>query len=125
MNKLTKLTSWLRHPRYRLLKVGIIGLSAVAIFYITSQTLRSLTDPRSQPFIQWATGDNENRDELVTIRQEACDGAPFILPADGFIGLLYEDPRGPYSTRNPHQGLDIFSNTEAGITPVYAAYDGY
>lgn len=51
--------------------------------------------------------------------------ATFILPADGFIGLLYGDPRGPYSQSNPHQGIDIFSNTDPGLSPVYAAYDGY
>ena len=50
---------------------------------------------------------------------------PFILPADGFIGLLYADPSGPYSRSNPHQGIDIFSQGDPGQTPVYAAYDGY
>jgi murein DD-endopeptidase MepM/ murein hydrolase activator NlpD len=48
-----------------------------------------------------------------------------VLPADGFIGLMYGDPRGPYSEVHRHQGIDIFSPTEPGITPVYAAYDGY
>ena len=24
-----------------------------------------------------------------------------------------------------HQGIDIFAGTDVGITPVYAAYDGY
>jgi murein DD-endopeptidase MepM/ murein hydrolase activator NlpD len=59
------------------------------------------------------------------VQREACPGAPFILPSDGYIGLLYADPRGPYSVVNPHQGIDIFSNSEPGVTPVYAAYDGY
>ena len=59
------------------------------------------------------------------MQREACPGAPFILPSDGYIGLLYNDPRGPYSTSNPHQGIDIFSDSEPGLTPVYAAYDGY
>ncbi|MAT98159.1 MAG: hypothetical protein CL608_13525 [Anaerolineaceae bacterium] len=62
---------------------------------------------------------------MITEQREACPGAPFILPSDGFIGLLYADPRGPYSSNNPHQGIDIFSNTDPGITPVYAAFDGY
>lgn len=87
--------------------------------------VRSLNDPRAQGFIQWATGSTTDRESLMTVRREACPGALFILPADGFIGLLYEDPRGPYSSRRPHQGIDIFSNTNPGITPVYAAYDGY
>ncbi len=73
----------------------------------------------------WAQGDETARQALVTVAREACPGAPFVLPADGFVGLLYEDPRGPYSTRRPHQGIDIFSPTPPGVTPVYAAYDGY
>lgn len=96
--------------------------------YLTYQTIgyfRFVTDPRSRSFVQWATGSTSARQELVTVQRETCPGAPFILPADGFIGLLYEDPRGPYSSRNPHQGIDIFSDAEPGITPVYAAYDGY
>jgi murein DD-endopeptidase MepM/ murein hydrolase activator NlpD len=87
--------------------------------------LRYLNDPRSQSFAQWATGSATDRANLITVQRETCPGAPFILPADGFIGLLYEDPRGPYSSRNPHQGIDIFSDTDPGLTPVYAAYDGY
>lgn len=82
-------------------------------------------DPRSQSLLQWARGDPTSRAELITEQRDICPGAPFILPADGFIGLLYADPRGPYSPRAPHQGIDIFSNTEPGVTPVYAAYDGY
>lgn len=55
----------------------------------------------------------------------ACENAPFITPAAGSIGLLYNDPRGPYSVSNPHQGIDIFTDEGAGVNPVYAAYDGY
>ncbi len=78
-----------------------------------------------QQFRQWAWGDENERAALITTQREACPGAPFILPADGFIGLLYNDPNSPYSRITPHQGIDIFSNTEPGMTPVYAAYDGY
>lgn len=82
-------------------------------------------DARNRAFVQWANGDEASRADLITVQRDQCEGAPFILPADGFIGLLYADPRGPYSRLNPHQGIDIFSETEAGLTPVYAAYDGY
>lgn len=82
-------------------------------------------DPRAQTFLAWASGDEITREALLTVQRSPCPGAPFILPADGYIGLLYEDPRGPYSQSRPHQGIDIFSPTDPGITPVYAAYDGY
>ena len=86
---------------------------------------RSLGGGRASQFLAWAGGDQATRAALITVARDACPGAPFVLPADGFIGLLYADPNGPYSTAAPHQGIDIFSSTEPGITPVYAAYDGY
>lgn len=82
-------------------------------------------DPRNQSFIQWWQADAAARAELITVQREPCPGAPFSLSADGYIGLLWGDPRGPYSTSQPHQGIDIFSAGEPGQTPVYAAYDGY
>jgi murein DD-endopeptidase MepM/ murein hydrolase activator NlpD len=128
VKKLANLIVWLRRPPYRPLKFSVIGLIVLAAFYLAYQAityLRYLNDPQSQSFVQWATGDSAVREALITVQRETCPGAPFILPADGFIGLLYEDPRGPYSARSPHQGIDIFSDTEPGVTPVYAAYDGY
>ena len=122
---------WLAHPRYRLLKIigTLIGLFlAIYLAREIYQALRfvvTLDEPRNQSFLQWSTGGAAERAALITTQQNACPGAPFILPTDGFIGLLYEDPRGPYSSNNPHQGIDIFSEGEPGITPVYAAYDGY
>lgn len=87
--------------------------------------VRDLNDPRNQQFVQWWGGSEATRAALITVQRDACPGAPFILPADGYIGLLYGDPRGPYSRSRPHQGIDIFSSTGLGQTPVYAAYDGY
>ena len=98
---------------------------ALFVFYFAITLINSLRDPRSRAFLQWRQGDVAARQALVTVQRDACPGAPFILPADGFIGLLFGDPHGPYSAANPHQGIDIFSQTEPGITPVYAAYDGY
>jgi hypothetical protein len=51
-----------------------------------------------------------------------CEGAPFTVPTDGWIGVLYGD--SILGTVN-HTGLDIFGLEGNGITPVYAAYDGY
>lgn len=87
--------------------------------------LRGLNEERAQQFLQWATGDEAERASLVTVQRDACPGAPFILPTDGFIGLLYADPNGPYSPSSPHQGIDVFSNADPGLVPVYAAYDGF
>jgi murein DD-endopeptidase MepM/ murein hydrolase activator NlpD len=75
--------------------------------------------------VTWWTGDEQAKQALITTQRDACAGAPFVLPADGYVGLLYNDPRGPYSSLRPHQGIDIFSSQGLGVVPVYAAYDGY
>lgn len=106
----------------------LAGLLALALLYAgirAAGLLLELRDPAGRRFVAWWRGGEATRAALVTVQRDACPGAPFILPADGFIGLLYADPRGPYSASRPHQGIDIFSAGEPGVTPVYAAYDGY
>lgn len=51
-----------------------------------------------------------------------CGDAPFLFPTDGMIGFLWDDS---FRVGHRHQGIDIFSGTEVGVTPVFAAYDGY
>ena len=112
----------------RLLRVSVALVILVGIIFIFLRLSGLPTgsgSPRVRQFLQWANGDEAQRQALVTVQREACPGAPFILPSDGFIGLLYGDPSGPYSQAAPHQGIDIFSNTPPGATPVYAAYDGF
>lgn len=53
---------------------------------------------------------------------ERCTGAPLLFPTDGYIGFLWDDSFRP---GHRHQGIDIFGGKDAGITPVYAAQDGY
>ena len=53
---------------------------------------------------------------------ERCGDAPFLLPTSGLIGYLWGDSFRP---GHHHQGIDIFGVPVNGITPVYAAYDGY
>lgn len=112
----------------RVLKIILAGVILLALLFgivILVNLLDDVRDPRSQSFLQWIRGSTADRQSLVIRQREACPGAPFVLPSDGFIGLLYGDPRGPYSQSQPHQGIDIFSNSERGESPVFAAYDGY
>ena len=75
----------------------------------TMQTFAFLRDPASRP-------------ELMIKAGSQCDSAPFIFPTDGLIGFIWDDSFRP---GHRHAGIDIFSGTEAGITPVIAAYPGY
>lgn len=103
----------------------IILLVLFVIFLWLILLGRDLFGTQSGAMRQWWMGGRQTRQALTISQRERCPGAPFVLPADGFIGLLYGDPRGPYSTDRPHQGIDIFSDADPGETPVYAAYDGY
>lgn len=121
---------WLARGRVLLwrFRKPLLGLLLLGGFYLAVQVValvRDLNDPRNQEFAQWWTGTEATRTALITTQRDTCPGAPFILPADGYIGLLYGDPRGPYSRSRPHQGIDIFSHSDLGQTPVYAAYAGY
>ena len=51
-----------------------------------------------------------------------CGEAPFIFPTTGMIGFIWDDSFG---AGHRHQGIDIFSGTDIGLTPISAAYDGY
>jgi peptidoglycan LD-endopeptidase LytH len=85
----------------------------------------------------WYSVDGESnnviRDYLVNLDSRpplmntgrGCNGAPFILPSSGLIGLLYADPARPYNALRRHTGIDIFGNGAPGTIPIYSAYDGY
>jgi len=56
---------------------------------------------------------------------QRCDGAPFLMPTDGYIGFFWHDS---FRLGNVHQGLDIFGPAGPnglGKTPVVAAFDDY
>jgi murein DD-endopeptidase MepM/ murein hydrolase activator NlpD len=51
-----------------------------------------------------------------------CEGAPFAFPTRGVILGLWDQS---YHWGHRHAGIDIFSGSQPGETPVYAAYPGY
>jgi peptidoglycan LD-endopeptidase LytH len=70
---------------------------------------------------QWLT-DSQAYADLATPALMQCPGAPFVIPSEGFIGLLWRDSAAPYNSLNRHTGIDIFGQ---GAVPIYAVYDGY
>ena len=122
---LSRIITWLFRTKRGRIFLVLAALIALLAFTLAFSLVAEVLDARSVQFLKWWSGNEEDRLELITVQKDTCPGAPFILPAEGYIGLLYADPRGPYSNANPHQGIDIFSTGEPGVTPVYAAYDGY
>ena len=64
----------------------------------------------------------DSQQELMQPALSRCGDAPFVLPTSGLIGFLWDDSFRP---GHHHQGIDIFSGTAPGETPVYVAYAGY
>lgn len=71
---------------------------------------------------EWLTKPDD-RAELHTSRRP-CGDAPFLLPSEGLVGLLWRDPAAPYNVLRRHSGIDIFGDGEDGTVPVFAVYDG-
>src|SRR5688572_32226874 len=91
---------WIRLPRWGKLMAIIAGvllglLLIVILVYLGIQTYSQQQTNSSTVIQQWFR-EPASRPNLIT-RRKQCSGAPFILPSDGFIGLLWADPAGPYS----------------------------
>jgi murein DD-endopeptidase MepM/ murein hydrolase activator NlpD len=95
-----------------------IGLILLVGYYVVRVTFRPARLLHFREFISDPAG---HSDWAVTANQR-CPEAPFQQPTDGYIGFLWGDSFRP---GHKHQGLDIFGGAEPGITPVYAAFDGY
>ncbi len=95
--------------------IGLIGLVG---YYFISGAFRPA---RYLKFYEWMRNPQAHADWAVKAGQRCAD-APFQLPTDGLIGFIWGDS---FRIGHHHQGIDIFSGTEAGLTPVYAVYDGY
>lgn len=97
--------------------LAIAGIVAVYFFFISSDRRKNGTT-FVIPFIRNA----EAHQDWVVEALSTCNDAPFVMPTRGLIGYLWNDA---FKIGHHHQGIDIFAGTDIGITPVYAAYDGY
>lgn len=112
-----------RRSRYWLLI--LIPLAALLVLFLSRDALglpRLVnTAPRTAQVLDWLRGRGMREVGLVQARQY-CGEAPFMMPTDGLVGFIWDDSFYP---GHRHQGLDIFGGAGSGVTPVYAAYDGY
>jgi hypothetical protein len=76
---------------------------------------------RTSQVIAWIRNPSSHPEWIITAGVR-CGNAPFIFPTEGFPGFLWDDS---FRIGHRHQGIDIFSGTDVGVTPVIAAYPGY
>jgi len=102
--------------------IVLVGLFAWVYFSYRNQSSGSAnTRIRDVQVLDWIRNPEANLDWAVGAG-ERCGSAPFQMPTDGFIGYLWDDSFRP---GHRHQGIDVFGGEEVGITPIYAAADGY
>lgn len=100
--------------------ISAVLLSVLAGLYILYRGI-SLTSGRVRQVIAFIR-QPELKESLIIPASTQCDDAPFILPTTGIIGFIWGDS---FRIGHQHTGIDIFSGTEGGVTPIYAAYSGY
>lgn len=110
----------MRYSRAFILLILVVALILFAVFLFW-RWYRGDSD--SNDYIRRWLVDPASHDDLRTV--SACPDAPFILPSEGLIGLLWGDTAAPYTGLNRHTGVDIFGAGVPGTVPIIAAYDGY
>jgi peptidoglycan LD-endopeptidase LytH len=100
----------------------ILGISVAVMLgvYVLYRSYFSISQ-RARMVFQFLRNPQTHQGSVIPALTR-CDDAPFVLPTTGLIGFLWDDSFRP---GHRHQGIDIFSGTEVGVTPVYAAYEGY
>jgi len=105
----------------RLLAAAIVvGVLAGAGF--TVYRTMHLKTGRSARVLEWIRDSQSHPDWSVRAGTRCAPDAPFVMPTSGLIGYLWDDS---FRVGHHHTGLDIFGGTEAGVTPVTAAYPGF
>ncbi len=101
-----------------ILSLGIIAGIVLAYFWFLTP---SAATKRSRDVLSFIRKPETHQDRAIEA-QTRCGDAPFLFPTRGLIGYIWDDSFKP---GHRHQGIDVFAGTEPGITPVYAAYDGW
>ncbi len=102
-----------------ILVAALVIVLSVGLYLVYQNHLSP--DSRTRQVIEFLQNPDMHQD-LVIPALSRCGDAPFIMPSTGMIGYIWDDSFRP---GHRHQGIDIFSGTDVGETPVYAAYDGF
>ena len=107
------------HPALRLF-LSVAFISTIIFRYFVYRWYTRMGERTAQ--VLAAIRDFSVHPEWNITAGNTCNGAPFSIPTDGFIGFIWDDSFRP---GHRHQGLDILGRDEPGVVPVYAAYPGY
>ncbi len=108
-------------PAVKKAVLAIIVLLILIILVLGANFYRSRWGGRIPMLIKFLRNPDQYTDWVIPAKTR-CPGAPFVYPTDGYLGFLWQDS---FKFLVAHQGLDIFSGKEAGVTDVFAAYDGF
>jgi murein DD-endopeptidase MepM/ murein hydrolase activator NlpD len=108
-----------RLPLTILVFAGVAGV--VAVGYFAYRYLNYPSSRRWQNYQRYQKNPEEFREVIIEAGQR-CGDAPFAWPTTGLAFGMWDQS---YRPGHRHSGLDIFSGTEPGVTPIYAVYDGY
>ncbi len=97
------------------------GIFILVVGYFAYQYFFSSSSGRWEQYSIFLRA-SEQMDDYLLQPGMRCGDAPFAFPTTGVIFGLWDQS---YGFRHRHQGLDIFSGTQPGVTPVYVAYPGY
>jgi murein DD-endopeptidase MepM/ murein hydrolase activator NlpD len=103
-----------------LLAVMVVGILAGVGLYLYLSMER--TFGRTSRVAEWIRNSSAHPEWAVQAGIRCAPDAPFLMPTDGLIGYLWDDS---FQAGKRHQGIDIFSGTDLGKTPILAAYPGY
>jgi murein DD-endopeptidase MepM/ murein hydrolase activator NlpD len=96
----------------------IVAITVFAYFFLVNRPGSTM---RSTRVVEWIRNPGKHPDWAVKAG-DRCEDSPFSMPTNGYIGFLWDDSFRP---GHHHSGLDIFGGTDIGVTPIYAAYDGF
>jgi len=110
-----------KFEKKRFLVIILVLLTGMFVGIYTLYRVYVSNLPRTRKVFEFLRNPESHQD-LIVPALTRCGDAPFIMPTTGLIGFLWDDSFRP---GHHHSGIDIFSGTGVGETPVYAAYDGF
>ena len=99
--------------------LALLLVAGAAVVYGLSRYV--FTSPRTTRLMAYLRNPQAHPDWTLQ-PGEKCGSAPFAYPTRGMVGYVWDDSFNP---GHRHQGIDLFGGEQPGLTPVYAAYDGF